>query len=488
MYKWINPGTKLPDPYQWKFWFLVAFIMKLSLFLFLLAYWGGKGEIDGFWGLVFNDSYSYITPIENFVDNGFYDPDYRMPGYGIFYLPLYFFFDKATALNILIFFQLVLASAATYLLALTAHSLFKSKSHFYLTFFLMGISTYSNLFDASLLSESLSTSILVVLVFIFLNYLKRKKTSLLIVSGLLMVELIFLKPVYLPLLVLFLILIIRYSLKERKLILRRVFLFILPFLLVDGVWTIRNYRHHHKIAPLTTSVVITHYLDNPNLFLWDFLKSWGGSIVHWDVGAEIRWFGVGDSFGDGVEENIVIPDYIYTSQFNLDSLEIIKSKLKGYDQLTKEEKIACKAYLDNRLSRYTKSIKTEKPFVYYVRGPARLFADMLFHSGTYNLFPGPASKLNFIELMMKIFYSLLYLFILFSSFLGLILLFRRSIMMNEVLLVTGIAAYTILVFPIFLRFSEARYLVPAWPFLVICSVYAILFFQRAIMMKTKSNG
>src|ERR1700739_2112567 len=93
----------LPSPLKWKYWLFVAFCIR-SLFFFLQVH---ISHIGGLWGVEMNDTYGYLIPIENLVNKGAYSPDFRMPGYGMFYLPLYILFSKTLACNLLIIIQLL---------------------------------------------------------------------------------------------------------------------------------------------------------------------------------------------------------------------------------------------------------------------------------------------------------------------------------------------------------------------------------------------
>ncbi|PCJ01415.1 MAG: hypothetical protein COB15_00390 [Flavobacteriales bacterium] len=472
-----------PKASNWKFWCLIALFFKLLLLLFFLD---GSNNIVGFFGFFGGDSIGYTEPIENLIKEGNYSPDFRMPGYGLFYLILHYFLPKAIALNALIVFQLLLDSITVYLLARIAQLIFKRKLYFYCTFFLYAISTYTSIWNSHILTESLSTSFLIITVFFLLKYIKNHKLSYLFLSGLTITEVIFLKPVFAPLILLMIIILIKHSVKEKQLI-TKTLIFISSFLIIDGSWMIRNYIHHNKVTLFTTTIIHPSYESDPYYLTWNFLKSWGGSHEHWDTGSEIRWFGKGadQHFGKGVDKSAKIPDYIYTSKFNLDSLKLIREKLVIYDQLTSFEKIKCRNEIKKSMDKYTQSIKDEKPFLFYVKAPLILTHDMLIHSGTYNLFSKSAAELNTYEYIIKVFYSLLYLVTLIMGFLGLLLMTKKSILFHIISLITGIFVYTIVIHSIIFRFTEARYFVPAWPFVVICAVYSVIWTYKKIYSSNK---
>ncbi|HWY97510.1 MAG TPA: hypothetical protein VNY36_00375, partial [Bacteroidia bacterium] len=122
----------LKPPEKWTFWILAAFCARL-LFFFLQIHIYHGGSI---WAVIHDDTNSYLLPIENLINKGSYTPDFRMPGYGIIYLPLLLFFKKTMACNILILVQLLFSTISVYLLALITQRLFKHNAFFYVTFYL----------------------------------------------------------------------------------------------------------------------------------------------------------------------------------------------------------------------------------------------------------------------------------------------------------------------------------------------------------------
>jgi hypothetical protein len=179
-----------------------------------------------------------------------------------------------------------------------------------------------------------------------------------------------------------------------------------------------------------------------------------------------------------VKPDAELPGDIYTSKFNRDSLLLIREKYYAllYDiSLSDETFKEYKHYVSSRLAAYTRSIKAEKKFLYYIKAPLRLTKIFFIHSGTYNLFAKSSAELNPLEYFFKLFYSAFYLAVMVLGFIGLILLLKQSLRAENCTLITGIVLYTTVIHPIVLRLCEARYFVPAWPFLIVCAAYTICF-------------
>jgi hypothetical protein len=124
-------GILFRDIYSKWYWITIALIVKFVPFI-LLLHNKPLNDIPGFWGGVQGDTYSYLAPIENFIKSGNYDPDFRMPGYGILFYPLLLLFTKAVACNIIIILQYIVAAVSVYYLALTAKNIFSSNKIFYI--------------------------------------------------------------------------------------------------------------------------------------------------------------------------------------------------------------------------------------------------------------------------------------------------------------------------------------------------------------------
>ncbi len=472
----------LKDPGKWYFWMLMAFICKGLFFIFLLS----KQEINsipGFWGETSGDTNDYITSINNFMATGSYSPDYRMPGYGLIYLPFALIFSKPMAYNFLILFQFTVAAFSVYPLALIAKYISKSSTIFYLTFYLYIISTFCSIFDSSLLTESFATAFLIFSVFFFLKGTQeRKKICYFLLSGIFLAWVISLRPVYAPLLVLYsLVLLVGILKKQLQASWYCVSCIVLPFVLCDTLWIIRNYKAHTEFIPLIKmySPDIESSYKPP---LINFVQSWGGSEVWWEPSAEIRWFGIPQERIPGQRPiqnyNISLPDYIYTSQFNYDSLLLVKTLITEYisvrnDSLNKAKASTLLSSIGTKLNLYTVSIKKEKPFLYYVTAPLILTRKFLINSGTCNLFDKPYNELSPAESFFKLFFSLFYIFILMFGLMGILLFARESIKLTPTSLVTGIILFTIIIHPVILRKCETRYFVPAYPFMLLCAAYSL---------------
>jgi hypothetical protein len=485
----------LKDPYQRKHWILLALIFKPVLFIFFLSQ---NPEAKDFFSTLSaenGDTRSYLDPVDHLVQHGSYEPDFRMPGYGAPYYLFLQLFSKPTSMKLLLLFQLGLSVLAVYYLALSALLLFNSYKIFYGVFYLYLISTYTSIFDISLLTESLTVSSCIFSAYFFIKFFRNKKSSCLFCSGVFMMWMIFLRPVFSPLLVFMLVLLVIIFIREQaglKSVIKNALIFVLPFMAGDGIWIIRNFTLHKKFIPLQTQFnypgTELYYIED----IRDFVMSWGGDRTFWEPKAEIRWFGLREAGKEGgtpmKDKDIVIPSYIYTSRYSYDSLLQIREYVAELqDSSTSKEKFHYLNLLTKyKLQQYIRSIKSEKPFLYYIKAPALLLKKFLFHSGTYNLFLKPADSLSKPEYLMKVFYSLLYLVVITFGIAGALLLISFNFKWSAQLIMPAFTLFSVFIFPCLIRQIEYRYFVPAYPFTLVCAVFCLnLVYEKIKVLKKK---
>jgi len=486
------------DPYQWRFWLLVAFIVRLIIFIVELKTHKFPSKIPGVWGIVDGDTNEYLTPIDNLIKSGIYSPDFRMPGYGVFYLPLAFLFSKAVAYNLLIIFQLLCSVVSTYLLALTAFLLFNKRFFFYATFIIYVTTIYSFYADIYLLTESLTTSFLIISIFSFTTYFKNYGKGWLVCSGAFLTGVIFLRPVFAILLPLYLLVLFVNMAKQKRPVIVPVLFFISVFALCDGSWIIRNFLHYKRIIPLTQEVYFvkkeaTYY--NP---LMDFVRTFGGTVEWWDPRTAGYWLLNKDTIGFDVKDTVFVlgkdtvfngkkisknrgipfPPDIYTSKFNLDTLFKLRRQLLKYkSEVSKPGGTDVKLLdsINSESNTYMQSMLDEKPLTYHVKIRWLLLKEFL--TKTSYEFP-------YIRYTYKPYHILVVLILCFGG-LGILLLFGFRLSVQFI--VAFIPLFDIIIHPLVFRLIVGRYFDPAFPFMLICALFAACWL-KGIIFKPKSQA
>lgn len=482
---------------NWKFWVFWALIFKLAFFIFKIFTRTHMVQvIDGFWGNTDTDTSGYFGPIENFIRTGNYTPDYRMPGYGLFYLPFALIFPKAIACNLIIITQLVLSALSVYALSITAKLVFKNEKYFYFTFFLYAISCYTCSFDTWLMTECLTTSCLIFSVYYLVKFSESGRILHIFLSGMFLTWCIFCRPVFAPLLFFFVI----FALMKAPKKLIAFVVFFIPFLISDSIWIFHNYNRYNAICPLLnnqhsffnpiigkTENANRQYfndINNPdsgisfNHIMNHYGQAWGAPDVY-DPNNIFN----SRKYENGKYQTFInlaaVPAYSFTSKFNKDSLQKLNQLMDTIRlHTTKWDNKTETAYailLTNKIKDYTTSLKNEKPFVYYVKAPLILMKRFLFNSGSPVLLDTPVSLHTPILFALKILFAILYYLVVIFAVLGILLKMNKILRFKSLeFLVMGIVLYVLIIHPLILRYSVTRYLVPAYPFMVILSVVGIL--------------
>ncbi len=463
----------LKSPNAPAFWLWLAFAIKGVQFLAVIFNHPYR-DIAGIWGATQSDDSSYLVPIDNLLQHGIYSPDFRMPGYGLPYFFFRFAFAQAGACNALIVLQIILSSASVYYLALTALNVFKREPVFYLTFYLFLFCSYPDFFDAYICTESLCTSLLIFSIYFFTKYFTVQKNKYLLYAGLLATWVMFIRPVFGGILAACCFLIFLHKTKPFSLKFKHILILLLPFLLCEGYWVFRNFNIHKKFIPFTTTGAFypnsaTTYLEP----LFEFAQSWGGACSFKNEPVDVDWFQYHYPGLKPILHFDSLPDNIYTSAFNKDSLMRLKKMIIWLQNPGIDTNVAStyQHELRKKLNDYKLSVKREKPFVYYIQAPLKMIGVMLYGPVTSNYLER-GQNVPIIGKLIIIFNNVLYIFILLSGLAGSIGLLILGIKhLSYSLIIPFIPLYTILVHPFLFRFFDNRFLMPAFPLLILCSAW-----------------
>ncbi|MEP0711057.1 MAG: hypothetical protein ABJC55_03970, partial [Algoriphagus sp.] len=433
-----------------------------------------KSYLEGFWGDFAFDTHGYLDPITHFFEKGSYLPHYRMPGYGFWYGLFLLIFPKVWALNFLLLFQAICSGIGVYLLSVLGGKLTGSRAVFLTSYFLLLGTTYTSWYDHYLMSESLTSSFLIFSVYFFVRSWSNPSPWNLIFSGLLFTNLVFLRPVFLPIGGLFIFLVFwkfHYSISKT---LRVYILFFIPFLILDGMWIYSGYKKYQKIIPLQESFLGP---SQSNVFyepaFW-FTQNWGGNYLWWDPGAEIRYFGVGTDSLEYFDKNqIQFPGKIFTSQFNQDSLTRASERLMDLklekNRLSVTQFDRKSAVIYDSFSRFSKSIQEEKPLLYHIESRISLLRQFLFTTKIRNPFYGLKFPWRDQFIRLK---SFTYLVTLVLGYMSALILLVFAFKKPVYLILSGIVWYVLFIHPILLLVIENRYLMPSYSFLTLVVVLA----------------
>ena len=436
------------------------------------------------------DTMSYFEPIIHLLEQGSYSPDYRMPGYGfLFYGFFLISHSNEISFFLIILLQFIITGVAYGVLAQMVFELTSSRIWYALSFLLLEVNYYL-LFDSYLSTESLATSLL-----ILISYLCFRPGRYPILMGLAVCWLIFLKSIFCLLFIP-----LGFYLLQKKLSKRFFLLLVLPLVLIEGSWIFRNAIKFHAFVPLTYQ---TFYPEGLYGGIYGFqsvqeiIRAYGGSHQFWRMDSEAAWY-----FSGGFAEPVFIngvpypnfreahliqpnPDF-FTSQMNLDSLLNLKRALTSVYLTTVTIKnpqnipTECRdelAYIRSRSPQYVASIQKEKPFLFYVEANVNRIKNTFFTTYFFdNVFRNPAiyARLNpFLNASLQAFIYLINGMMWFFSSFALLLTLYFGLRWKDPNLMTWCAwlnAYVLFLYLFVFKQAEERYFCVLYPIWILMSL------------------
>lgn len=442
-------------------WLGVALALKTALSLFFVRFFlpPAEGAIPGFLGVLANDTFGYIQPVEEFLRSG--NPGelfgFRMLGYGLPYLLLRLFLSQPAALNGLLVAQTALAAFALYLLSLLAERIAGTSRAFILTFVAYLLVPIISFYDVVALPESFATSSLVIAVYLLVKGTRRA----LLVSGGCITWCVFMKPIFLPLLGLGLAHLIWVGRgRGARTVALSGALFLAPFAIADGLWIMgRVQSGATKDLALQPSL---HPLfldpDKHTEALTAFLGAMGED---WQ---NAGWFYSGER----------TPCRVVTSRFDCAAVASVQQRAQATQSnlithrpdVDRDWAVQENRRISEELRAYAESIRHERPGHYYGVAPLVYLARFISASSTHRMFGDYTTmnpKLRPFRLAIDSLWWLLEA--LFAALL--VLRARRVCGTPSLALLTAIVLYFYSVYTLVFRMNDFRYLVPVLPLVVV---------------------
>jgi len=442
------------------------------------------------WG----DTGTYFEPIDNFLEKGEYYREFknkyykgkigdfyyytgRGPYYGVIYFLFRIFFPKYVSYDLVVLFQIILESLSVIYLSLLSFRILNNKIAFFVTYFLYLFNFSTTFWSILLMTESLSVSFLIFSIYYFYDYLKNKKIKSFILSSIYMSFVVLLKP-YFGLIYIFIGIAFFFERSlSFKVILRKLFVYFLPLIVLSAPYTVRNYIRFGIFKPFSDPGGGYLYTD-AHLTYRDFVKSWGGCFVNFDPKCAGCYFEFTNEKCD-----FTLPKYAICKGYSInDVIKVRELYIRFQKNPSKQLEDSVVKSFNNLINLY----KQNCPFNYHVLSRIRLLKETLIHSGSYYL---PIRKdlkcYKDYQILIKLYQSFLYYLVLIFGFIGLLLLIKKDI---RNFIIISIPIYLILFFPLGIRSTEARYFnVPSHPILIIGVTYIILILIKQFGNKTKNQ-
>ncbi|MHB8258891.1 MAG: glycosyltransferase family protein [Bacteroidia bacterium] len=375
------------------------------------------------------DASSYITPIDNYINEGNYYFESaragRMPYVGLVYYPFRLLFSKPIALGILVILQIFMESIAIYYIAKLCANLFKNYMAFWIFIFLSVISLYVTIFDLYVMSESFGISFVCLFAYNYYTYLSDNRTNKqLLITGIFLALSVLFKPIFSLIFLLVgieLIFYHRHNIKsDLKKIISCALLISLPLIILNAPWTIRNYILLNKFIPFQQDIYAGYNPSPAELAEVNFISTIGESYVFWDKRSAGCYF----EPKEGLDCEYQFPSRIFSTTLTLSKIEEARATYLEYKKYPSDslEKLSV-----NKFNDLSDMYKKEHLFSYYCLTPIMLCKNFLFHSGSYYL-PikmGSACYQPY-QWVLKLFQSLMYYLTLLVGFIGLVILLRKN--------------------------------------------------------------
>lgn len=453
------------------FQLLVGLVLRGAFFIWNAHEISGE-RLEGRWAAWDPDQWEYIGTAESYLAGDGWQPDHRMPGYGVIFLLYRLLLSYRDACDAITVSHLLVSVFACWAFCRALAAAVAMPRMFWPAYVLSLLAVYSALSDNVLVNESFTTSALMLHWAAYVRYRSSGALGWLLASGCLIGLAIFLRPIYGPVL---LLVPLAELLRTELSITRRlslVALFCAPFVLADGVWAWRNHRHYGGFHPLTNHGSWNPRYSKSCLFATiELLGTFGEHPYWWEPSSASRWYGYDAEAGGGTGRSIPgvpePPAYVYSSVCNRDSLEHFAVEVRKARALPPgAERDSISRGLLAMTNRWRPVYAREHPFQYHVMARLRLLKHQTITSGSQVLFKRPVAELGPLEKAYKLVQSGFYWWALVVGGLaGLYALFRmrRNVLMA---LLGAMAWYSVVSCPWLMRAAEIRYMIPVFPLLL----------------------
>lgn len=329
------------------------------------------------------DTPEHLNPTDFLIEKGMYsingnDPyAVRMPGYAFPYVLLRTFLEKDAARSALIVLQWLF-----WVLALVLSYSWLSKRvppwYAFVAVVLLTVFNYMSHLHFSLLPVSLAMSVLLVLFYLHHQLSDDRNASAfkLLLFGALLTWLFFLRPFLLPLLLVWppVLALNRGARRWRVL-----FLVVLPIVVIESAWIVRNYVAFDRFVPLQTTFVRQSFDDHYKttstkesvLPIRRFIAGFGGENVWYFKDSHMGWF---LSVADDRQPKQVFPPNVFDAGITSDELtafkHLIAQSYANYQPETEAE-VAAKA------KNLTQRLKANDPVAFYTTARLKMLMRML---------------------------------------------------------------------------------------------------------------
>ncbi|MBI4929422.1 MAG: hypothetical protein HY841_01575 [Bacteroidetes bacterium] len=427
-------------------WIIFGIILKLLFGVYLhynVFLFDNGREPSNYFFLISGDHYEFFNPTNNLVEKGSYSlfegsGPYagRLPGYIFPYILFRILFTEKISLLLLGLFQIFSSAVTAYLLARLAGESANNNIRFFLFVFLVSLFLpYFWQWDFYYHPASLSVMLYVLLLYIIKKkFIPDGRYAYVLFAGFCMAWIFFLRPFLGIYFISVLILIVIVSLVKKakmKNIAFRIFLFLLPLVIIESAWAVRNYFAFKQFIPLQTSLVPFAQSGSDYSYgstskysvtvIRKLVSAWGGDCAWYFQGSEMGWFFENDKIKSNKFE---FKNYVFCNGFTKDSISLLKENLQlsFNNNFSRERKDSLEEAIISRSERFRRTYISENKIHYYFFSPLLRIKNFLIKNVTQDWRAPLFGKPPLLYMALKIASLFLYYFFLISGLLVIITL------------------------------------------------------------------
>lgn len=459
--------------------FVLAALLFRGLFIGIQLHYRNDPGIPGHLSVESGDTKGYLDPVENLLAHGRYEPDYRMPGVAAPYWIVRQFLDPGPSRDAIVLLQWLLSGINVYVLALIALRMTGSDRIAQVVFWAFLASAYSSWFDPVVASDSFSVSALIFHAYLLQSAIDKDSRWRLLLSGTLLAWFVFLRPIGLLLVPLSAGLTFLHAARNKRW--SRAWLLMVPFLVLDLTWAMRNLSVHGKFSPLTNQGWFPEDFSREiRAHAMHFVQGYGGNYIWWAPGMDIRWYGVwkgGGHVDDEGRHAKAPPSYAYVKGYTHADLLALSERVRlvSDGSLSATDSLAEVAAINATFDRYAELYKEQAPLEYHVLSRVRMFKNLVWQHGTESLIMIPFNDLPLWAKLFKLVQIAAYVLSFTIGAVACFLFLWRWRKAPTILhhLVPATMAYLVLIFPFALRMCEWRYMAHPFPFALLLAIVLI---------------
>jgi hypothetical protein len=238
----------------------------------------------------------------------------------------------------------------------------------------------------------------------------------------------------------------------------------------------RNYSVFHRFVPAELSY--ENFGNPPMKSVFSLLQAMGGDLQSWNENSEMRWFnGPGSvDYDSNFVASYPFPNYLATCGISETQMRFLRTQYLRFENTTLPQHQRDAAGRNTLLIAqcYKNAIKRMAPFQYYIVSPLKTTAQLIFikrpHGFSF-VTNGLAQKL------IRLWHFISYYFGILAFLLG-VFFYTRNTKLPQVNALIVLIIGHIALYGFVLRYTENRYVVPMYPFMMAVGIGCIMMFFK----------